>query len=352
MTNKIKILVSVYNISGYLIAEVSALLTKGAEISIVEVPCRLSEDAHKAFPTIRWIDRSAVVDDEGLSKVIEGWLPDIFLCCGWNDKMSCNLARRLHALGTTTVVGVDNPWEGTSRQFLRCLISRFYLLHLFDFGWGSGEPQAKYLKKLGFFPSRIKTGFYCADTNKFSLLMRPLNEPWPHSFIYVGRYVADKNMRRMERGFLKALKLMPDSDWNLRCIGGGVLWEARTLHPRIEHLGYKAPSELQNYIGSSGCFVLPSTSEHWGVVVHEFALMGLPLICSNKVMATTAFVKEGENGFLFDPYDVDAIAKAFCRIMQKTDDELALMGSKSHDLGMRYTTDDWAERLLAMRLER
>ena len=67
-------------------------------------------------------------------------------------------------------------------------------------------------------------------------------------------------------------------------------------------------------------------------------------------MATTAFVKEGENGFLFDPYSEDAIADAFCCIMRKSDDELASMGAKSRDIGMSYTTDDWSERLLSMRL--
>ena len=352
MGAKVKVLISVYNISGYLMAEVVALLAKGAEVAIIETPCRLSDDAHKSCPAIKWIDRSVISHLDELLGAIVGWSPDIFLCCGWNDKLCCGLAKVLHAAGATTVVGVDNPWECAARQYLRCMISRFYLTRLFDFGWGSGAPQAEYLRRLGFPATRVKTGFYAADTNKFAPLKRPSDKPWPHTFIYVGRYVTDKNMRRMEQGFLRALEFTPGSDWRLRCVGGGELWDERTINPRIEHLGYKPPTELQNYIGTSGCFVLPSTSEHWGVVVHEFALMGLPLICSNKVMATTAFVKEGENGFLFNPYNVDAIADAFCRIMQKTDGELALMGSKSHDLGMRYTTDDWAERLLAMRLER
>ena len=141
---------------------------------------------------------------------------------------------------------------------------------------------------------------------------------------------------------------MPNSDWILTCIGGGKLWEERTVHPRIEHLGYKQPSELQNYIKDSGCFVLPSIVEHWGVVVHEFALMGLPMICSKNVMATTAFLKDGENGYLFDPYDEGAIAAAFEKIMKLSTEVLRKMGACSHRLGMRYTTADWAQNLLSM----
>ena len=346
-----RILISVYHISGYLMAEVASLIDCGAEVAIIEYPCGFSRVAHQSFMTIKWIDMATVRNVKGVLESLNGWSPDTILCCGWDDKLARKVAKYFRRRGATTVVGVDNPWERSLRQIAHCIISRFYLTHIFDFGWGAGAPQTRYLRFLGFSKDRIKKGFYAADTEKFLSLTHENKGPWPHSFIYVGRYAAEKNMRRMERGFLKALKSMPESDWKLCCIGDGELWEERTIHPCIKHLGYKLPSELQDFVRESGCFVLASTNEHWGVVVHEFALMGLPLICSRRVMSVTDFLLEGENGFLFNPYDEDDIAEAFCAIMRMQDDALSRMGRKSRELGMRLTTNDWAERLLLMRTE-
>lgn len=341
-----RILCAVYNISGYTMAGVAELLKRGCEVAIIERPCKYSEIAHETFPVIKWIDRRGVKNEADVFSVLNGWTPNIILSFGWSDKLICRVIRYFHKRGVTTIVGVDNPWKGTLKQICHCMISRFYLTRLFDYGWGSGTPQVKYLRLLGFSKERVYSGFYAADTEKFARLYSSDRQFYPHHFIYVGRYVADKNMRRMERAFLSALADMPDSDWSLICIGGGKLWDERTIHPRIEHLGYKPPSELQNYIKDSGCFVLPSVIEHWGVVVHEFALMGLPMICSRNVMATTAFIREGENGFLFNPYDEDDIANAFCKIMKLDDDNLRIMGTRSHELGMSYTTSNWVDILI------
>ena len=49
--------------------------------------------------------------------------------------MCCTLAKTLHATGVTTVVGVDNPWEGTFSQYIRCFVEWLYLPKLFDSSW-------------------------------------------------------------------------------------------------------------------------------------------------------------------------------------------------------------------------
>ena len=77
--------------------------------------------------------------------------------------------------------------------------------------------------------------------------------------------------------------------------------------------------------------------------------MGLPMICSNQVQAATAYLKEGGNGFSFDPYKEDALSDCFCEIMNSSDDSLAKMGKSGRDLGMLYTTTDWVETLLTMK---
>lgn len=339
------VLFHVYNISGYLIACLEEL-SNYAEIVVVETPCQGIEKGGVAN-RIRWIDRSRIANVADLEDVIGDFKPDVFFCGGWSDKVSVEYAGLLHRRGTRTVLMADTPWQTKARQIVHCLYSRFSLVPTFDFAWVAGEPQERYMRCLGFNRNRIRRGCYCADTVKFASIgeMREKrfseSRNWHHVFLYTGRYITVKNIRRMERAFLRAIEQMPDSDWILRCIGTGCLWDERTIHPRIEHLGYKRPDEIQEFVRDAGCFVLPSVYEPWGVVVHEAALMGLPMLCSNKVQAATAYLRAGENGFSFDPLDEDDMVATFKRIMMSGDDALHAMGRKSHQLGMKYTLSDW-----------
>lgn len=344
----VRVLFHVYNISGYLIACLEEL-SKHAEIVVIETPYS-GVDKGSLSKLVRWIDRNSIGNPGDIDIALGDFIPDVFFCGGWGDKVCVKYAQLLHKRGCKTVLLADTPWQAKVRQFVHCLYSRFYLTRIFDFAWVAGVPQERYMRYLGFPMKRIRRGYYCADTSRFAPIgveraKRFAEEKtWPHVFLYVGRYVAVKNMRRMERAFLRAMVQMPESDWSLRCVGSGDLWGERMIHPRIEHLGYKRPDEIQKYVGNAGCFVLPSTYEPWGVVVHEAALMGLPLICSDKVQSSTAYLDDGRNGFLFDPGDEDSITDAFKRIMSLGDDELFVMSSRSHQLGISYTLSDWSRR--------
>lgn len=339
---KRRILIYVYNISGYLMAEVTELLRRNVEVGIIETPCRLSQKMHDEFPQIQWFDSVNSCD----------FIPDTFLCGGWADKSALRLSARLRAEGATTVLLIDTPWQGTIKQYFHCVISRIYLTRLFDFAWGAGESQEKYLRRLGFQKKHIRMGYYCADTAKFSALYNPDRRPWPHHFLYVGRYIPVKNMAFMEKAFIKALSDNPGSDWTLDCIGTGILWDKRMKHSRIRHLGYKSPAELQKWICDAGAFVLPSLFEPWGVVVHEFALVGVPLLCSSRVLSASAFLRDGENGFVFNPISEKTLVMCFSSIMRKTDEELAVMGKRSHELGTAYSVGDWADMALGFKKNR
>ena len=60
-------------------------------------------------------------------------------------------------------------------------------------------------------------------------------------------------------------------------------------------------------------FCLPSFYEGTPNVICEAMACGLPVVCSD-VSDNSRYVKEGENGFLFDPNDTSSIVSAFERI--------------------------------------
>ncbi len=82
-------------------------------------------------------------------------------------------------------------------------------------------------------------------------------------------------------------------------------------------------------------FILPSTREEWGLVVNEAMACGAPVIISNRVGAHFDLVKEGVNGFSFDPKDVDQLAG----MLRRFDNDKDLRGR----LGAagRHIIEDW-----------
>jgi glycosyltransferase involved in cell wall biosynthesis len=329
-----------------LLSELAAL-SEHAEVIVIETPCKIQKGDLSS--KIKWIDRREVKRCRDIDDAVGGALPDVYICGGWFDPLFLRYARHLHKLGKTTVLAIDTPWKGTIRQKIHRIISQFTLVPIFDYAWGAGDPQRQHFIKLGFSASCIRNGYYCADTNKFA----PIGEDrikesrglhsWPHKMLYIGRYVAVKNMRMMERAFIAASE---GTDWKLICVGSGELWEERIIHPRIEHLGYKQPNEIQNFIKSAGCFVLPSLYEPWGVVVHEAALMGLPLLCSNQIQSASKFLNDGVNGFKFNPCDESSVMNAMRRMMNLNDSDLREMGYRSFALGKSYCISDWVKQVM------
>lgn len=67
-------------------------------------------------------------------------------------------------------------------------------------------------------------------------------------------------------------------------------------------------------------FCLPSFYEGTPNVICEAMACGLPILCSD-VCDNNRYVKEGENGFLFDPKDTESVVSAFERALSLSYDE-------------------------------
>lgn len=66
-------------------------------------------------------------------------------------------------------------------------------------------------------------------------------------------------------------------------------------------IGFQQPGTMPQVFGEAGCFVLPSVFEPWGVVVHEAAASGLPIVCTVACGASLDLVGDGYNGFVIPP---------------------------------------------------
>lgn len=323
----------------------------GGNIDVVRWPIN-SEAPFKFEETegLRFHERKDYNTPQLLS-LVDSLKPDILFCSGWVDDGYIEVAKRMHRKGVPVVCGMDNPWKGTFRQQIARLVSRFTIKRYFDYIWVPGRPQTDFAKRIGFSDEQILKGYYSANVDFFNAVynrfLSTKKGAYPHRFLYLGRYVEQKGINDLWEAFL-TLTSSTETDWELWCIGTGLLFEEAPKHPKIRHIGFVQPSDLPEYIGDSGVFVLPSHYEPWGVVVHELASAGLPMICSDKVGAATAFLNEGKNGYLFPSGSASALKDAMLKMTRLSHSQLLNMADCSNKIANRITPRKWSETLLSV----
>lgn len=82
-----------------------------------------------------------------------------------------------------------------------------------------------------------------------------------------------------------------------------------------EVVGRVKPEELDSYYQRASVFCLPTHVEPFGVVVIEAMTAHLPIV-STQVGAIPDFVKDGQNGWLVEPGDVQGLADALVRVLK------------------------------------
>ncbi|MDX9751815.1 MAG: glycosyltransferase family 4 protein [Flavobacteriales bacterium] len=340
----------------YVLASLRALAQKGVEVTLVrwpvnaEAPFRIEADAGIADHL-----RTGLSDAE-LLRLADELRPDLVLASGWVDKGYLAVCRRQRARGVPTVMTFDTAWRGHARQWANVLLARAWMPRTFSHAWVTGGPQRTYARKLGFPEGRIRDGFYTADTARFEALGRQLlaerDTHWPHRFLCVARYIPAKGHRLLCDAFAALADAGQAGDWELWCAGTGELFDtvrasATGQHPRIRHLGFKQAEEMPAVVAQCGAFVLPSLYEPWGVVVHEHACAGLPLVLSSAVGAAERFLVEGRNGFRCTAGDPGGLHDALRAVVRRSDDELRAMGHRSARLGHAWNPQAWADTALS-----
>lgn len=351
MKKKIVFLYS--ELAEYLMACLEHLEGEGHEVHVVHWPVNPEAPFQLRALKHTQLHPRADFSEAELIAWLSACRPDAVITSGWMDPGYLKALGALHKVHKfQSLLALDNHWHGGLRQLAGSLWARMRYKSLFTQAWVPGKPQVEYVHKLGFDESKILTGFYCADTSSFThfYLQHPeRHSSLPKRFLYVGRYVEFKGIFDLWKAFDYCRKEHPDgANWELLCAGTGALWDQRPELPGLKHLGFIQPSDLPKVLEQAGVFVLPSHKEPWGVVVHEMAAGGLPLICSESIGAASRFLEEGRNGFSFENKNSEALAKAMLTMMDASDEERAIMGQHSHALAQGLTPEVWTKTLLSV----
>jgi glycosyltransferase involved in cell wall biosynthesis len=149
----------------------------------------------------------------------------------------------------------------------------------------------------------------------------------------IGRLVDIKNFDNL----LKAWKIVESANitYRLSIIGSGPLLDhlvklkSDLQLKRVDFDGMISNQDIPMYLFKSDAFVLASFAESWGLVVNEAMAAGLPVLLSKKINASTHLLKEGENGYFFDPYNVDEMAQKILKFINLDIPAKKAMSAKS-----------------------
>ena len=277
--------------------------------------------------------------------------PAITVVSGWMDKGYMYVSKQLRSRGVPVVVCFDDQWFGTLRQRFASILAGFGFFSLFySHAWVTGVSQFEYARRLNFKRKNIIFDVYSADLQIFSTAYESSKEKkkklYPHCFLFVGRFESVKGLDIL----IQAWNDLGDKkrDWELHLIGNGSLKSELETSKGIVIRDFMQPDVLVRTVINSGCFILPSRSEPWGVVVHEFASAGLPLIISDAVGAASTFLITGMNGYSFKMGDPKSLATSLQKIISTSDQELCFMAENSHLLSQRITPATSAANLLSI----
>jgi glycosyltransferase involved in cell wall biosynthesis len=168
-------------------------------------------------------------------------------------------------------------------------------------------------------------------------------------FLFAGRLVPEKGVFDLLAAYAK-LDAETRSKVGLIFAGEGVgrqqlEQQAAAISPgTVRFLGFAQREQLAILYGLADALILPSHSEAWGLVVNEAMACGLPVLVSKAAGCTADLVRDGWNGRVVVPGNLDSL----CSAMQLIADDPGLvitMGDRSREHIRKYSPESWSQGL-------
>jgi glycosyltransferase involved in cell wall biosynthesis len=350
---RMKLVICWTEISGYMNACWKALASRpGIDLHVVcfaadGVPgnTRFRErDVHPV--SVRFLNAAEQADAKLIEDHVAGQEPDVVMVTGWAHKNYCRLVHEPRLAAKPFVMAMDTPWRGDFRQRLAPWALRPFLRRV-SAAIVAGERSRQYALRLGIPAGQIHSGIYAYDESLFNgsayERRREHVGGWPKRFLYVGRYVPEKAIDVLARGYAMYREQVAEP-WPLDCCGMGVQASLLTAVPGVTDMGFVQPPEQPRLHADHAVLLLPSRYEPWGVVVAEAMATGMPVICSTSCGAAAELVRPYFNGLVVPTEDAAALAHAM-RWMHEHHARLPELGRNAMHMAPAHSAGIWAERV-------
>ena len=263
------------------------------------------------------------------------------------------------ASGSRAVM-MDDAWEHTDhRGFIREGIKR--LIHQnIDAVFIPAHSHLPYYLRMGFPEERIIFGVDVVDNDYYAQQSEKAREnegnlrtskKLPENyFLFVGRFLPRKGLENLVKAYADFRKKMVQNPWDLLLVGDGEHLEnihglARDI-PGVLFVGPQFGDDLCQYYALARALVVPSIIDPWGLVVNEGMASGLPVIVSKGCGAAKTLVREGENGWTFEPGDDETLTNLMIRVSSLSSDALKEMGRRSQSIVSEWSLDRFVDGVL------
>lgn len=250
---------------------------------------------------------------------------------------------------------IDRPRAWWKEAVKRRRVGRF------DAALVGGPRHRDYLIELGMPAGRIAMGYNAVDNARFARAADQARSdpasraglPGRPYFLSVARFAPEKNLPALVRAFARS-RIERPHDWELVLCGGGPgdaeiaeAVEACGVEGAVHRPGFLQADALGRWYGHASAFVLPSTSEPWGLVANEAAACRLPLLLSERAgCAETLVPGPGTSGLRFDPCDERAMAASLAWMATRPETERLAMGRRAAEFVAAWGPERFAEGTL------
>jgi 1,2-diacylglycerol 3-alpha-glucosyltransferase len=266
---------------------------------------------------------------------------------GWSESAAIAALRWCADTGTPAILMSESTALDEPRVTWREWIKR-RIVDLYSTALVGGQRHIDYLISLGMPRDRIFTGYDVVDNDYFARSATEIRKSkveirkqyrLPENyFLASARFIPKKNLPFLlrayaeYRGKVESAKSKVENSkakpWNLVLLGDGPLRETLNsqlstlnLHDCVLLPGFKQYEELPVYYGLANAFVHASTTEQWGLVVNEAIASGLPVIVSNRCGCVPELVRDGVNGWTFDPCNQQELSNRLMQVATLREEE-------------------------------
>lgn len=243
-------------------------------------------------------------------------------------------------------------WRKLYRRFIGLFVDGYI---------ANGVLTKRYLISQGVNEKKVFTGGMCADSKRLKIYSQNMSENDKDFFsksiglnhisgiryIYVGRIIKLKGINYLLDAWLEHLKEYPNDE--ILIVGEGDLLESYISQyqnvPSIKFMGSADYSEIYKYYAISDVFIIPTLEDNWSLVVPEAMACGLPIACSIYNGCHPELVKQGKNGYTFDPLIKKSIIECLGKFHNSN---IENMGTKSIEIESNFSPQKTAQNVKSM----
>lgn len=211
-----------------------------------------------------------------------------------------------------------------------------------DFHIVASGFSAKALEYEGVDSAKIHVVPYGVDPNKFVEATRDYN-----TGILNLLYIGEVNQRKGIFQILEAAKIIKSPNIRFNIVGAGVENYPDLFKPYSKYVTFHGTAyfeKLLAHLRENHLFLFPSMGDGFGLVLLEAMAAGMPVIASYN-SAAPDMVKEGENGFLINSCDTDALVNKILWCYDNMNN-LKVMGDNARNTAKCFTWEHYNKELV------